>query len=667
MLFNENIDVYESLYLKDYANYVFKNKLEDFVSAYFMSIHSFNIPLLQFFSHLSDQQLLATAREGIIKLLTGIESGNAIEDVKENLRHWKENLIPNIPMDAIELKDITLIYAAQKISLQSFLPYYTTDVAVATQVISEIELYYKKVQDMALGMLDLIRNEEYKKRLESEEKYRYLFDNASDLIHIADPDGRILYVNNAWSETLGYEAEELKGKVIFDFIKPGEGERFKKIRNKIVEEKQSSVYVLLTFLKSNGEEVTVEGSISSKHKGDAVEYTTALLHDITTKLKQEKQIQFYVERLADSEKNLRDIIENAPDGVIVIDKENTIILWNPKSEEVFGWKKEEAIGKKLTEIIVPPALRDAHTNGVNRFVITKEARILNRTVEVPALHKSGHQFYISLTVSHSTQNGNDFFIAFLRDISNQKKNEIELENKRHQLEKSNKELEQYAWLTSHDLKEPLRKILTFSDALIKMNGNGLNDHANNYVRKIHSSAGRMKSLIEAVLAYSNVATDHELFVETDLNEILNGVLEDLEITITSRDAIIDFVRLPTIEAIPIQMTQLFQNLISNSIKYTEPGKRPEIKIRCQAKSNGYEMLIKDNGIGFEKTYTDKIFEVFQRLHNRTYEGTGIGLALCKKIAETHQGRIYAESEVGMGSTFIIYLPEKHVPIKSPAA
>ncbi|GEO09189.1 PAS domain-containing sensor histidine kinase [Segetibacter aerophilus] len=666
MLPNETPDEYKSLYLKDYASFVFQNKLEDFVSAYLINIHTNKVPLLQFFSHLSDEQLMAAAREGIVRLLKGIENGNAIDDVKENLRQWKLNLIPNIPRDAISLKDITLIYSAQKLSFQSFLPYYTTEVAVATQVFSEIDLFYKQVQEMALGILDIITKEEYKKRLESDEKYRNLFDNASDLIHIADTSGRILYVNNAWLSTLGYKPIELEGKHIFGFIKPEEAEHYKAIRQKAIEEKQPSISTRINFIKADGQEITVEGSINYKYKDGELDYSTALLHDITTNLTHEKQIQFYLHRLADQEKNLRDIIENAPDGVIVIDKDNTIILWNPKSEEIFGWHKEEAIGKKITEIIVPPALRAAHTGGVSRFMLTKQAKILNQTVEVPALHKNGDQFYISLTVSHSTQNGKDLFIAFLRDISKQKKNELELENKRNQLEKSNKELEQYAWLTSHDLKEPLRKILTFSDALLKKDDNGLTEHAFSYIQKINSSAGRMKSLIEAVLAYSNVSTDSDLFVETDLNAILKGVLDDLEIIIETKNAIIKADALPVVEAIPIQMTQLFQNLISNSIKYTKSEKRPEIRICCKPKLEGFEIMINDNGIGFEKAYYDKIFQVFQRLHNRSYEGTGIGLALCKKIAETHQGTIHAESEVGIGSTFIIYLPEKHAPVNSPA-
>jgi len=232
MPLTSNINEFETLYLKDYAHFVMENKLEDFVSAYFMNIHSYKIPLLQFFSHLSEEQLLNAAREGTIKLLTGIENGKAIEDVNERLTHWKENGLQNIPREAISLKDLTLIYSAQKISFQSFLPYYTINVSTATQVMNEIEVFYKEVQEMAVEMLETIRKEDHEKRIESEEKYRDLFDNASDLIHIADKSGNILYVNNAWSETLGYNPDELKTKNLVDLVKADEVESLEKNRKK---------------------------------------------------------------------------------------------------------------------------------------------------------------------------------------------------------------------------------------------------------------------------------------------------------------------------------------------------------------------------------------------------------------------------------------------------
>ncbi|HEX8356184.1 MAG TPA: ATP-binding protein, partial [Segetibacter sp.] len=298
-----------------------------------------------------------------------------------------------------------------------------------------------------------------------------------------------------------------------------------------------------------------------------------------------------------------------------------------------------------------------HKHGMKRFMETRRPTILYKTVEVPAIHKNGTEFYISLTVSNSKQAGEDTFIAFLRDITEQKKNELELESKRRQLEKSNQELEQYAWLTSHDLKEPLRKILTFSDAILKKHKQNDPAQTVHYINKIHNSASRMSGLIEAVLQYSNVSTERNLFVETDLNIIVAEVLEDLEILIASKQAAVYVETLPVIIAIPVQMRQLFQNLISNAIKYSKHNETPAIFINCKRLNQGFEISVKDNGIGFEPKYADKIFNVFQRLlNNKIYEGTGIGLALCKKIAEAHKGTIHAESEAGTGSNFVIYLP-----------
>lgn len=667
MPYNFNADLSELIYLKDYSIFIRNSKLEDFVSAYLMNIHSSNIPLLTFFSHITKEELLVTARQGIVRLLTGIESGRAIEEVKQNLDNWKNNGISGIPREAISLKDITLIYSAQKLSFQSFLPYYTADVSVAAGVINEIELYYKQVQHLALDMLETIQQEEQEKRQESENKYRDLFDNATDLIQIVSPDGTILYVNNTWLNTLGYMPKDIEGKLIFDFIKESEINKYKKYRLKIIEGEKIAESIRTRYIKKNGENITIEGSINCKYKNGKAEYTRGIFHDISQKLEQEEKIKFYIDQLAEREENLRDIIENAPDGIIVINKDDQIILWNPKAEYIFGWKKEEVLYKIMSDIIVPPAYRKPHSDSMKRFLLTREAHILNKTIEVTALHKNGSEFYISLTVSHSKQAGKDIFIAFLRDVTEQKKNDIELENKRKQLEKSNQELQQYTWLTSHDLKEPLRKILTFSDALVKKYKKDIPDDAFTYLHKIHSAANRMNGLIEAVLLYSNVTADEHLFEETNLNTIIREVIDDLEILITSKNAIINYPALPVIKAIPVQMRQLFQNLISNAIKYSKPNERPEINISYKKEKDGFTFWVKDNGIGFEEIYAGKIFQVFQRLQTtKTYEGTGIGLALCKKIAEAHKGTIHAESEAGIGSAFVIYLPDLNMELNSPA-
>jgi len=663
---NSNPDLSQTLYIKDYVSFIKNNKLEDCISQYLMNLYSFNMAVPKYFAHLSQEQAVENARITILKLLKGIESGIAIEEVKQNLANFKNNEVSGIPANAVKLQDITLIYSAQKLALLSFLPYYTKDVSAATQVVSEVEQYYRQVQQMAVEVLETIQHEEYEKRLESEEKYRNLFDNSSDLIHIADEDGLILYVNNAWTTTLGYGTEELQNKRIYDFIKPSEVANYKAGREDVLCIANKAKSIRTIFVKKDSGEITVEGFISCQHKNGISIYTQAVLHDITERLQQENQIQFYISQLAEREENLRDIIDNAPDAVIVIDKESTILLWNPKAEEIFGWGKSEVTGKRMTDIIVPATHRQLHENGLKRYLFTRQPTIMHHTIEVPALHKKGHEFFISLTISHSTQNGKDTFIAFLRDITEQKENELELENKRKQLEKSNQELEQYAWLASHDLKEPLRKILTFSDALLRKHESGLPDQTFTYLEKIHSSATRMGRLIEAVLQYSNVAADHDLFVTTDLNKILDEVLDDLEIMIVSKKATIHRSALPEIEAIPIQMRQLLQNLISNGIKYSKANEPPVITISCDEEKDGYKIAVKDNGIGFEAMYAEKVFQVFQRLlHKKTYEGTGIGLALCKRIAEAHKGSIYAESELGKGSSFFISLPAKHSPASSP--
>jgi light-regulated signal transduction histidine kinase (bacteriophytochrome) len=178
----------------------------------------------------------------------------------------------------------------------------------------------------------------------------------------------------------------------------------------------------------------------------------------------------------------------------------------------------------------------------------------------------------------------------------------------------------------------------------------------------------MNELIEAVLLYSHVAHNKDLFSTVDLNDILRDVLEDLELLITSKNAILKIDNLPVIEAISIQMRQLFQNLISNAIKYSKPGEAPEIVITCIDTEEGYKITVKDNGIGFPNVYAEKIFQVFQRLLNdKTAEGTGIGLALCKKILETHNGTIHAESEEGRGSCFILHLPKAQQAVTAQPA
>lgn len=238
------------------------------------------------------------------------------------------------------------------------------------------------------------------------------------------------------------------------------------------------------------------------------------------------------------------------------------------------------------------------------------------------------------------------------------------------LSRSNQELEKFAYVASHDLQEPLRKIQAFGDRLKKTSGETLSEASRDYIDRMQTSATRMRTLISDLLAYSRVSTQNQSLRHVDLFEIAMGVKSDLEVRIEECQGRIDVDPLPTIWADPTQMRQLFQNLLSNSLKFRRADVAPVIHIQCQplddlspgenlnAGSRGWRIILSDNGIGFEAHYAERIFELFQRLHGRSeYEGTGIGLSICRKIVERHGGRITARSQPGVGSEFVIDLPD----------
>ncbi|HMG16188.1 MAG TPA: ATP-binding protein, partial [Saprospiraceae bacterium] len=247
-----------------------------------------------------------------------------------------------------------------------------------------------------------------------------------------------------------------------------------------------------------------------------------------------------------------------------------------------------------------------------------------------------------------------------------------LETKNIELERQNTELASFNYIASHDLQEPLRKIITFSNRLFQKYNESLPEGSREYLERIISSAKRMSTLIEDLLNFSWISNTTEAFVVTDLNEIVKQVLVDLEEFNFQRDANIQVGHLPELKANPLQMTQLFLNLIGNALKFSREGIKPEISISAKDlkvdELKEYENLhhnltyvkisVKDNGIGFEQKYADKIFTLFQRLHGKNeYHGTGIGLALTKKIVENHNGHISAQSEINKGAIFIVILPK----------
>jgi light-regulated signal transduction histidine kinase (bacteriophytochrome) len=228
------------------------------------------------------------------------------------------------------------------------------------------------------------------------------------------------------------------------------------------------------------------------------------------------------------------------------------------------------------------------------------------------------------------------------------------------LEQSNQALQDFASIASHDLQEPLRKVSAFGNMLKQKCGGSLEDDGRDYLERILNANQRMQSLLTGLLDYSRVTTKVEPFKEVDLSDLISEVLSDLEVRIVRTGGEIHVGDLPVISADPTQMRQLFQNLIGNALKFHKPGEKPMVQVRSVSKTDsGCQIVVEDSGIGFDEQYRKRIFAPFQRLHGRSeYEGTGMGLAICKKIVERHGGSITARSKPGQGSTFVITLPVK---------
>lgn len=269
------------------------------------------------------------------------------------------------------------------------------------------------------------------------------------------------------------------------------------------------------------------------------------------------------------------------------------------------------------------------------------------------------------------------FNGTLQDITEQKKAQIiehlarrkieevvtertrELAEANKNLERSNAELSQFAHIASHDLQEPIRKVITYA-SMLEDRPSGTDQETKNFLQKINTSSRKMQALVRDILAYSELSRQFPTFEPVSLQTVVEEIETEFELLIEQKSARLQYHDLPTIDALPIQMIQLFSNLISNALKYSSPDRVPLITITSSISSQQVHIGIQDNGIGFEQQYADQIFSIFQRLHRKTeYSGTGIGLAMCRKITQNHQGNIYATSELGQGSTFHILLPLHH--------
>jgi PAS domain S-box-containing protein len=364
------------------------------------------------------------------------------------------------------------------------------------------------------------------------------------------------------------------------------------------------------------------------------------------------------------------ILNSAGEGICGLDARGKTTFANPAVARLTGWTLEELIGK--TEQVI------FGLNGSDGEVAVPDDHPGERVFH----RKDGTAFQVEFVKTPINEDGQVVgSVLVFKDITKRKQAEDSLAQKAEELTRSNAELEQFAFVASHDLQEPLRKIQAFGDRLKTKCEGAVAAEARDYLDRMQSAAARMRGLIDDLLAFSRVFRSGDPFVRVDLAAVTKEVLGDLEVRIEKSGAKVEVGGLPAIEADPMQMRQLLLNLIGNSLKFQPPGATPIVKIRSRlinpdsAIDTAYfkrlsagedptqtarqlcEISVEDNGIGFDEKYSEKIFAVFQRLHGRTeYEGTGVGLAVCRRITERHHGTIIGKSKPGEGATFIITLP-----------
>lgn len=369
------------------------------------------------------------------------------------------------------------------------------------------------------------------------------------------------------------------------------------------------------------------------------------------------------------EKDFIETILNASNDIIaVIDKKLNYVVGNSKMQQQYGLEPEQFIGRHILDVF--PKMKDSEfiqaiekgLKGETILLQGYKSVLVNRWYQnffVPL--KQGNEVYAVVIVAHD--------ITDMMEASDQiKAANLNLEEKNQELLRTNKELESFTYIASHDLQEPLRKIQMFIQLLNKNKQD--ETQREKYIEKINSSALRMSQLIDAILDYSRISGTKEKLELIDLNETLNVVRLDFEMLVEEKKAVINSNTLPVIEGVGVQLSQLFSNLIGNALKFASQNPVINISARIlkgnqlagknlKPEADYVELKFADNGIGFEPQYAERIFQLFQRLHGKSeYAGTGVGLSIVKKIAEHHQGYIYAQSEPGMGATFVVVLPLK---------
>lgn len=490
---------------------------------------------------------------------------------------------------------------------------------------------------------------------ESEERYRGIFETMGEALTLHEIildergeayDFRLLQVNPAFERMTNTRREQVEGKTIRELVPNVSAEWIERL-GKVAATGAAQRFEIYNEALDKHFEVMV-------YKVGELRVASFMI-DITERYQSQAALQ-------QSEARLRRLVDANIIGITYFDEQGNVLLANDAFLGIVGYTRDDYEAGLVNLVRLTPseyqaadrrAIAEAHQSGACT------------PYEKEYLRKDGKRVPVLIGFAHF-DGGAAPFICFVIDLTRQKQAEIsardyaaQLERYNRELARANDELQEFAFVASHDLQEPLRKIQAFGERLIQREKDRLDDDSRDYLQRMLAASGRMRSMIEDLLSLSRVTTRGEPFRQVDLHAIIHEVLSDLEVRIERSGGVVEVGELPKIEADPAQMRQLFQNLIGNALKFHRPDVPPQVKLyhECTPDEKSVIIYVEDNGIGFDERFLSRIFQPFQRLHGRAeFEGSGIGLAVCRKITERHYGSLTARSAPGKGSTFIVTLP-----------
>lgn len=469
----------------------------------------------------------------------------------------------------------------------------------------------------------------------AEDWFRLVVEAAPNAMIIVAQTGRITLVNRKAETLFGYTREDLVGMNV-SLLVP---QRFRADHERHVaaffeapEAWGMGVGRELFGVRRDGTEVPIEIGLNPVETARG-RFTVASIIDISSRKRAEQQ--------------LRLIVDAVPNAMLLVDATGRMMFVNRNTEALFGYTRAELIGQPL-EMLVPERVRKAHPQHVRDFFAAPTARPMGAGRALHGCRKDGSEMMIEIGLNPIETAEGLCTVASIIDVTERRKHQDELQ-------RSNADLEQFAYIASHDLQEPLRMVASYTELLAQRYEGKLDAKAVKYIFYAVDGARRMQRLVADLLQYSRVGSQGKPFVVVKPGEVLRRVLVLLGEGISSTGATIEYDDLPEVMADEVQLNQLFQNLIGNAIKFRsfEP---PRIRITATREGRKWLFSVSDNGIGIEMRYAERIFQMFQRLHERgKYDGSGIGLAIAKRIVERHGGRISVQSEPGVGTTFCFTL------------